>query len=98
MNGRLETLRLRRELLVAQAAAQRSETAYLATQLQTRLRLVDIGFALLRTVRLHPVLIASGAALLLRTPRRRLSLWAGRLVTSWELLQAVRAQWPRREL
>lgn len=97
MNARMKTLRRRRELLVSQAAAQRSEVSYLATHLQKRLRPLDMGFALIQAVRINPVLAATSAALLLHSPRNKLLLWGSRLFTGWELFDAVRKQWPRRK-
>jgi len=97
MNARLEFLRRRRELLVLQAAAQRSEVSYAASHLQKRLWLLDIGFAIVQAVRIHPLLAVTSATLLLRTPRNTLLLWTGRLLTAWELFGAVRKQWPRRQ-
>lgn len=93
----MEFLRRRREFLVSQAAAQRSELAYLSSHLQKRLWLVDMGFAVVRAVRVHPVLAVTSATLLLRAPRNKLLLWAGRLLTARELFEAVRKQWPRRQ-
>lgn len=97
MNARMEFLRRRREFLVSQAAAQRSEASYVASHLQKRLRLLDIGFAVVQAVRIHPLLAVTSATLLLRTPRNRMLLWASRLFTAWELFEAVRKQWPRRQ-
>ena len=95
MSARMKFLRRRREFLVSQAAAQRSEVSYVASHLQKRLRLLDMGYAIVRAVRIHPLLAVTGATLLLRTPRNKLLLWAGQMFTAWELFEAVRKQWPR---
>ena len=92
----MKFLRRRREFLVSQASAQRSEVSYAASRLQKRLRLLDIGFAIVQAVRIHPLLAVTGATLLLRAPRNKLLLWTGQVFTAWELFEAVRKQWPRR--
>ncbi len=97
MNARGEYLRRRREFLVSRAAAQRSEVPYVASHLQKRLRLLDMGFAIVRAVRIHPVLVVTSAVLLLRAPRNKLLLWVGRLLTVLELFEVARKQWPRRQ-
>ncbi len=97
MNARGEYLRRRREFLVSRSAAQRSEVSYAASHLQKRLRLLDMGFAIVRAVRIHPVLVVTSAALLLRAPRNKLLLWVGRLLTVWELFEVARKQWPQRQ-
>ena len=93
MNARIDYLRRRRELLISQAAAQRSEVSYIALQLQSRLRLVDAGFAIVQAIRNHPMLAATGATMLLPTPRNKLLLWASRLFTVGEIFALVRTQW-----
>lgn len=97
MNARMRILQRRRELLVSQAAAQRSEVSYVTTHLQERLRPLEFGFAIVQAVRIHPVLAAASATLLLRAPRNKLLLWAGRLFSAWELFDTVRKQWPPRQ-
>lgn len=97
MSARKEYLRRRRELLVSQAAAQRSEVSYIASQLQNSLRWVDMGFTVGQTLRTHPVLALAGVSLLLRTTKAKRLLWAGQLFTAWELFNVVRKQWPRSE-
>ncbi len=94
MNARVEYLRRRRELLVSQAAAQRSEVSFVALHLQKRLRLVDMGFAIVQAMRIHPMLAVASATLLLPTPRNKLLFWPSRLFTAWELFRLVRKQWP----
>jgi hypothetical protein len=97
MSLRLENLRRRREFLIAQAAAQRSEVSYVAGQLKKRLRLLDIGLAIVATLRLHPLLTMASTSLLLPSPRNKLVLWTSRLFTVWELFSVIRARWPRRQ-
>ena len=98
MSTRKEYLRRRRELLVSQAAAQRSEVSYIASQLQNSLRWVDMGFTVGQTLRTHPVLAVAGATLLLRTTKAKRLLWAGQLFTAWELFSVVRKLLPRRQI
>lgn len=98
MKARKEYLRLRREWLVSQAAAQRSEVAYVASDLQKTLRWMDMGVAVGRALRMHPVLAVAGATLLVHTSKTRGLFLAGRMFTAWELFNAVRKQWPRRQI
>lgn len=98
MNSRKDYLRLRREWLVSQAAAQRSEVSYIASQLQKSLRWVDIGFAVGQVLRTHPVLAVAGASLLLSTSNTKRLFWAGRLFTAWELFNLMRKQWSRSQV
>lgn len=97
MKARKEYLRLRREYLISQAAAQRSEVRYIASSLRQRLRLVDAVFAIGQAVHVHPILAVAGGALLLRrAPRRKLLVWAGELLAAWKAFDAVHKQWSRR--
>jgi len=98
MSARKEYLRRRREWLVSQAAAQRSEVTYIASQLQKSLRWVDMGFSVGQTLRAHPVLAVAGTTLLLRTARTKRLLWAGQLFTAWELFSVVRKQYLRSKI
>lgn len=97
MSARKDYLRRRREWLVAQAAAQRSEVSYIASQLQKSTRWMDLGFSVGQALRAHPVLAVAGASLLLRTAKTKRLLWVGQLFTAWELFNVVRRQWPRRQ-
>ena len=96
MNARLEYLRRRREYLVSQAAVQRSEVAYSVAQLQKPLRLLDMGFAVVKAARIHPLLAMTSMAMFMRAPRNKLLFWGSRLFTAWELFAVVRKQWPKR--
>jgi len=98
MSVRRENLRLRREWLVSQAAAQRSEVSCIASDLQHSLRWVDRGFAVGQALRAHPVLAAAGASMLLRITRNKRLLWVGQLFTAWELYSMVRKQWSGRQV
>lgn len=93
MNARKEYLRRRREFLVSQAAAQRSEVAYLVSGLQRHLRLADTVYAAARSIYVVPVLAVAGALLLWRAPRKKLWWWGGRLFAAWRIFSVVRRRW-----
>ncbi len=96
MSARRDQLRRRRELLVSQAAAQRDEVSFVATQLQQRIRILDLGFAVGQILRDHPLLALAGTSLLLRVPRNKLVTWMSRVYTGWELFSVARKQWAPR--
>jgi hypothetical protein len=93
MKSRADYLRRRRELLISQAAVQRSEVSCIASELQHDLRYVDAGFAVVQAIRGNPGLLAASAALVLPAPRNKLLLWGSRVFTVWELVVLVRRQW-----
>jgi hypothetical protein len=93
MRARLAYLRRRRELLVARAAAQRTEFTVSTLGLQHHLRFVDMGIALVQIMRKHSALSIASATLLLPSPRNKLLLWASRLFTSWQVFALLRRQW-----
>jgi hypothetical protein len=90
MKAHVECLRRRRELLIVRAATQRSEVSSITLHLQQRLRPLDMGFAIVRAMRKHPVVAVASATLLLRAPRNKLLLWSGRLFTAWEFFYLLR--------
>lgn len=96
MSKRLEDIQRRRQYLVARAEAQRSELAYLSQTVRKPLRFFDQAIAVVNIFRDHPVLIAIATSLFLVTPRHRLLLWLGRILTGWELYQVVREQQSKR--
>ena len=93
MNERLDYLRRRRQLLVSQSAAQRSEVSFVSMNLQQHLRYVDMGFAIVKAIRIHPAMVAASATMLLPSPRNKLLRWSSRLFTAWEIFGLVREQW-----
>lgn len=95
MSKRLDDIRRRRQYLVARAETQRSELAYLTQTVRKPLGYVDQAMAFVNIFRLHPALTAIAASMFIATPRHRLLLWIGRILTGWELYQVVRDQWPR---
>lgn len=90
MNARMDYLRRRREYLVSQSAAQRSEVALLGASLQQRLRVADAAYAAARSPLVLPLLAVAGVLLLRRTPRRKLWHWGGRLFAAWRLFRMAR--------
>jgi hypothetical protein len=98
MSTRKAYLLRRREWLVSQAADQRSEITYLASELQGSFRWVDMGIAAGQALRAHPLLAVAGSSLLLRVSNSRRLLWAGRLFTAWQLFDVVRTQWSQRQM
>ena len=93
MKSRAEYLRRRRELLISQAAAQRSEVSLISSELQQDLRFIDAGIAIVQTVRTYSGLIAASATMLLPAPRNKILLWSGRVFTAWGLGVLVIRQW-----
>lgn len=92
MNAKKEYLRRRREFLISQAEAQRSEVSYLALQIQERLRIVDMGLAFVKTIRSHRLLLTASAALW--WPRRRKLLsWGSGVFTVWRAFKLARKYW-----
>ena len=98
MSTRKAYLLRRREWLVSQAADQRSEITGLASELQRSFRWVDMGIAAGQTLRTYPLLAVAGSSLLLRVSNSRRLLWAGRLLTAWQLFDVVRTQWSQRQM
>lgn len=89
MNAKKEYLRRRREFLISQAEAQRSEVSYLALRIQERLRIVDMGLALVKAIRSHRLLLTASAALW--WPRRRKLLsWSSGVFTVWRAFKLAR--------
>ncbi len=89
MNVPLMTIARRRAMLVAKAAAQRSELGRRLQPWQTPLVFVDRGMALARRIRTHPFALAMGVLLLFRLGSGRWSVWAGRLWTGWQIYQSL---------
>lgn len=92
MNAKKEYLRRRREFLISQAEAQRSEVSYLALRIQERLRIVDMGLTFAKTIRAHRLLLTASAALW--WPRRRKLLsWGSGVFTVWRAFKLARKYW-----
>lgn len=89
MNTRLTALSRRRAALVAQSAAQRDELGRCVQPWQTPIAFVDIGMALARRVRAHPLALVIGVLLLFRSRSSRLSLLTSRIWTGWQIFQSL---------
>ncbi len=84
MRDRLVQIRLRRERLVAKAAAQREVLAQDLETLAPAIRVVDRGLAGIVWLRAHPgVLLVAGGVMLVLRPRRTLR-WSIRLFSLWQ--------------
>lgn len=83
MNRRLAQIHVRRERLVAKAAAQRDEVALLLAPLAGPLAMADRGVAAAVYVRTHPeIVLIAAAALVVLSPKRALR-WARRAFAVW---------------
>jgi hypothetical protein len=95
MNMRIAAIRHRRALLIARCALQRIQVAQVIQPWRKPLAMADTLAEVVRAVRQHPVFAAAGTSLFITTTRHRWLLWAARLFTLWEVVQVVRAQWPK---
>ena len=83
MNRRLVQIRVRRERLLARAAAQRDEVALLVGRLRGPLAIADRGVVAVQYVREHPgAVLLAVAALVVLSPRRAFR-WARRALLVW---------------
>lgn len=85
MNGKLTRLAERRSLLIAQAAAQRTELATDMTPWRARLALADKGIAAVRYVRSRPALVLGVALLVAALRPRRAGTWLRRGWLAWQI-------------
>jgi hypothetical protein len=83
LSGRLTTLYVRRERLLAKAAVQREELALLAAAWKKPLALVDRGVAAGRYAREHSAVVTVAAAVVLVLSPRRAFRWARRGFALW---------------
>jgi hypothetical protein len=97
MNKRLKILQRRREYLVSRAAAERGEISYIAIHLQKRLWLVDLALAVTRAIRNHPAMALRSATLVMSERQNKTLIWTARLLTAWEIFDAMHKQWRRRQ-
>jgi hypothetical protein len=93
MNDKLVRLAKRRELLVAQAAAQRIILAQNIAPWRAPLALADQGLAVLRFIRRHAVWVAGGGLLLgvLRPAGGSVGKWMRRAWVGWQIVRKLRA-------
>ena len=91
MNNSLVTLAKKRQRLVEEAQMQR---VVVANQLQAwhkPISMLDYAMNMLRYVKQHPVLVASGgSALLSMFKPNALSLWLQRGLLAWQILSKFR--------
>jgi len=85
MNSKLTQLAERRQLLVAQAAAQRTTLTDTLEPWRARLSLVDRGVAVLCYVRRHPILMVGASLLFAALRRRRVGRWLQHGLIAWQL-------------
>ena len=98
MTTKLAAIVQRRQELVSRAAAQRAELEVFVERWRGPLAVADRAYRLGQALRRHPAISAVAVAMLVRTQRRHPVLaWGGALLTLWELYQAFREQWPRRD-
>jgi hypothetical protein len=91
MNNSLVTLAKKRQRLVEEAQMQR---VVVANQLQAwhkPISMLDYAINMLRYVKQHPILVASGgSALLTMFKPNALSLWLQRGLLAWQILSKFR--------
>jgi hypothetical protein len=84
VSDRLLQIRLRRERLIAKAAAQRESLAHDVDALSPVIGVVDRGIAGAMWLREHPaVLLVAGGVMLVLRPRRTLR-WSFRAFSLWQ--------------
>jgi hypothetical protein len=88
--SRLESLAQRRLELVARADAQRAQLADYYRQIEAPVRLIQAGLGFANSLRRSPVLMAGTAAVLWRTPWRRMARVPRLLWRGWKVVQFVR--------
>jgi hypothetical protein len=93
MNPRLALIRQQRAMLKARAAVQRLDLTQQVTALSGPLQIADIGYRVVRTLRRHPFMLVGSLITMLVAPRPRSTMWIGRLLAVWEIVQLVRRSW-----
>ncbi len=83
MKRRLAQVRSRRERLLARSAAERAELAAVLAPLAGPLAIADRGIAAVQSIRAHPGLVASVAAVVVVVSPRRAFRWARRALVAW---------------
>jgi hypothetical protein len=89
-----EALARRREELVARSDAQRAELSVRARRLEGPVYAVGSALGLLNSLRRSPLLVTGLAAVLIRTPWRKLARWPKWVWRGWRFAQLVRG-WTR---
>jgi hypothetical protein len=87
MNEHMLTVMQRRRELLARIAIQRGQMAEVEAHLQSPLALADRGMAVMRYLRLHPLLVAGLIAIIVIRPR---SSAAGLMWGAWRVWKDYR--------
>lgn len=91
MNNSLITLAKKRQRLVEEAQMQRVAVANQLQAWHKPISMLDYAINMLRYVKQHPVLVASGgSALLSMFKPNALSLWLQRGLLAWQILSKFR--------
>jgi hypothetical protein len=91
MNITLVTLAKKRQRLVKEAQMQRTAVADQFQAWHKPISMLDYAINMLRYVKQHPVLVASGgSALLSMLKPNALSLWLQRGLLAWQILSKFR--------
>ena len=91
MNNSLVTLAKKRQRLVEEAQMQRVAVANQLQAWHKPISMLDYAINMLRYVKQHPVLVASGgSALLTMFKPNALSLWLQRGLLDWQILSKFR--------
>jgi hypothetical protein len=91
MNNSLVTLAKKRQRLVEEAQMQRVAVANQLQAWHKPISMLDYAINMLRYVKQHPVLVASGgSALLTMFKPNALSLWLQRGLLAWQILSKFR--------
>jgi hypothetical protein len=91
MNNSLVTLAKKRQRLVEEAQMQRVAVANQLQAWHKPISMLDYAINMLRYVKQHPILVASGgSALLTMFKPNALSLWLQRGLLAWQILSKFR--------
>ncbi len=91
MNNSLVTLAKKRQRLVEEAQMQRVAVANQLQAWHKPISMLDYAINMLRYVKQHPILVASGgSALLSMFKPNALSLWLQRGLLAWQILSKFR--------
>ena len=95
MNNSLVTLAKKRQRLVEEAQMQRLAVANQLQAWHKPISMLDYAINMLRYIKQHPVLVASGgSALLTMFKPNALSLWLQRGLLAWQILSKFRKKAP----
>jgi hypothetical protein len=96
MNVRLSVIRQQRRMLKLRSRSQRLALTQHFEVWRKPLSVADFAVTTVRNLRVHPLAIAVATAFLLATPRHRITIWAGRFLTGWEIFHLLRQPGKRR--